>query len=270
MSIIVTGGAGFIGSNYIRYLNSIGIDDIIVIDVNFDNFKNLEGLKYSRYFDKNEIDELILCDVEAIIHLGAHSDTTTNSKECYDNNYKYTIKLFLKALTNKIPFVYASSAAVYGNGGFPLNFYGASKLAADKFINNRAVGLRFFNVYGMREDHKGRMKSFLSKIIDGERLLFKGTENSARDYIYVKDVVKIIDYFRLHYKPGVYDVGTGVNTTYTELFKTLKAIPSSIDTPADLAGKLQVNTKADLAPLRKAGYTDNFYTIAEAVKEMGL
>jgi len=267
--IIVTGGAGFIGSNYIRYLNSIGITDILVVDSKLNNYKNLEGLKYTSYLDKDDFNDTTdLTNVEAIIHLGATSDTMASSELCYDNNYKYTLQLFFNAMKHYVPFIYASSASVYGNNGTPLNYYAASKLMADITINTRSVGLRFFNVYGPNESHKGEMRSFITKIIDGSTKLFRGTEESARDYIYVKDVVKIIDHFRVHYKPGIYDVGTGINTTYNELFKIIGKTPNMIDMPDELKGKLQVNTKADLAPLRKAGYTDNFYAIIDAVEEM--
>jgi len=267
--IMVTGGAGFIGSNYIRYLNSIGITDILIVDTKLDNFKNLEGLKYTSYLDKNDLDgSTDLTGIDAIIHLGATSDTTANSELCYDNNYKYTISLFLNALKHYIPFIYASSASVYGNDGYPLNYYAASKLLVDNTIANRAVGLRFFNVYGPNESHKGEMRSFVTKILDGNTKLFRGTEQSARDYIYVKDVVKIIDHFRLHYIQGIYDVGTGTNITYNDLFKEIGAVPNMIDMPYELKGKLQVGTKADLGPLKAAGYTDNFYSLKDALKEM--
>ena len=267
--IMVTGGAGFIGSNYIKYLNSIGITDIIVVDSKLDNYKNLEGLKYIRYLDKNDIYDITqFIGVDAIIHLGATSDTTASSELCYDNNYKYTLQLFFAAMKYYIPFIYASSASVYGNTGTPLNYYAASKFLTDNTIANRAVGLRFFNVYGPNEEHKGEMRSFITKVLDGDTRLFKGTEESARDYIYVKDVVKIIDYFRIHYKPGIYDVGTGTNITYNELFKEIGYVPTMIDMPKNLEGKLQVGTKADLITLRAAGYTDKFYSLQDALQEM--
>ena len=267
--IMVTGGAGFIGSNYIKYLNSIGITDILVVDSKLDNYKNLEGLKYTSYLDKNDINETTdLSGLKAIIHLGATSDTMASSELCYDNNYKYTLQLFFNAIRHHVPFIYASSASVYGNNGTPLNYYAVSKLMADITINNRAVGLRFFNVYGPNESHKGEMRSFITKICDGNMKLFRGTEQSARDYIYIKDVVKIIDYFRIHYKPGIYDVGTGTNITYNEIFKEIGKVPNMIDMPKELEGKLQVGTKADLGPLRTAGYVDKFYSLKEALKEM--
>ena len=267
--IIVTGGAGFIGSNYIRYLNSIGRTDILVVDSKLDNYKNLNGLKYTSYLDKDDFNNTTdLTNVEAIIHLGATSDTMASSELCYDNNYKYTLQLFFNAMKHYIPFIYASSASVYGNNGTPLNYYAASKLMADITINNRAVGLRFFNVYGPNESHKREMRSFITKVIDGDTRLFRGTEESSRDYIYIKDVVKIIDYFRLHYKPGIYDVGTETSITYSDLFKYIGKTPNMIDMPINLEGKLQVGTKADLGPLRAAGYTDKFYSLQEALKEM--
>lgn len=267
--IMVTGGAGFIGCNYIRYLNSIGISDIIVVDSNLDNFKNLEGLQYKNYLDKDDINENTqLNGVDVIVHLGATSDTTAGSELCYNNNYKYTLKLFLNAQKYNIPFIYASSASVYGNSGSPLNYYAASKLMTDITINKRAVGLRFFNVYGPNESHKGEMRSFITKVLDGDTRLFKGTEESARDYIYVKDVVKIIDHFRIHYTPGIYDVGTGTNVTYNQLFKTMGKVPTMMEMPKNLEGKLQIGTKADIRPLRAVGYKDDFYSLEKAVKEM--
>jgi ADP-L-glycero-D-manno-heptose 6-epimerase len=173
--IYVTGAFGFIGQNYVKLLNKKGLN--VVISNKFN------------YVPK------ILTSKDTVVHLGAQTDTTAGWRDVLYNNTTYTIKLFNACRRAKCKFIYASSAAVYGNGGMPLNAYGWSKLLADWYINGRAVGLRFFNVYGPFEEHKGNMKSFISKMRDGQKVLFEGTVNHKRDYVHVTDVCKVIDFF---------------------------------------------------------------------------
>jgi ADP-L-glycero-D-manno-heptose 6-epimerase len=258
--IIVTGGAGFIGSNYIELLNKKGITDIRVVDIHLNNYQNLNDLQFKEYYNK---DDFPINKGDVVVHLGANSDTTATSEQCYYQNYQYTVELYEKCKQLEVPFIYASSASVYGNKGTPLNYYAMSKFLIDKYINGNAVGLRFFNVYGEREQHKGKMKSFVSKIKDGELNLFKGTGKYKRDYVYVKDVCKVIDWFRLYYIKGIYDVGTGKGVSYYQLFRILNKKYKLVEMPSTLKDKLQVNTKANLKPLRKVGCNIKFKTIKE-------
>jgi ADP-L-glycero-D-manno-heptose 6-epimerase len=232
MSIILTGYKGFIGQNY-----------------------------YKKYGDKNfiliEKEDVIptLKQDDIIIHLGATTNTMSGLKECLFNNFLFTIRLFNKCKKIKCKLIYASSASVYGNGFLPLNYYAWSKLLTDIYINNRAVGLRFFNVFGEGEEHKKEMMSIPSKIKKGYNKLFQGTKNHSRDFIYVKDVCDVINYFTKNYILGTYDVGSGKTTKISNLFKTKY---ETIPLPHNLKNKLQTNTKANLTNLKQAGFNKKY------------
>lgn len=227
--IYLTGYKGFIGKNYYRKHCR----------------KNLYLIEKGDKFPK-------LNKGDTVIHLGATTDTTAELIECLLNNTLYTINLFEKCKRAGAKLIYASSASVYGNGDGPLNAYAFSKKLIDDYINGRAVGLRFFNVWGPGEEHKGKMMSFPSKIKQGHNTLFMGTEFYARDYIHVSDVVRVIDFFVNNYKPGIYDVGTGKATTYWELMKNVDVVYAHM--PSKLKGKLQKYTRADLSDLEKVGF----------------
>ena len=246
--IIVTGGAGFIGSSLIATLNKCGYDDIIVVDElgSDEKWKNLRRLKFADYLEKDDFLELVISadqsiSAEAILHMGACSDTTeTNCSYLINNNYQYTKELCHWALENNARFIYASSAATYGDGekGFdddlasidslePLNMYGYSKHIFDKWaISSGAidsiVGLKFFNVFGPNEHHKANMISFPLRAFEqisqtGKVKLFKSHRSDyqdgcqLRDFIYIKDVAEMTLFFLEHPETnGIYNIGTGI------------------------------------------------------------
>lgn len=308
MSWIITGGAGFIGSCLISRLNQEGIHDIIIVDniAKSSKWLNLVNKHFCSYISKNEFLNCIddISDLDGVIHLGACSSTTeTNFDYLYANNYQYSIELYQLCARKNIPFIYASSAAVYGDGshGFseqtdlhkliPLNRYGYSKLLFDKWVtkekagNNQCVGLRFFNVYGPNEYHKESMASmvyhgFQQIKTTGKIRLFK-SENphycdgeQLRDFVYVKDVCDVILYFILHPKQsGIFNVGTGHCFTFNDLahalFSALDKAPNIeyIDMPMNLKRSYQYYTKADIDKLRKCGYTREMMSLNNGVYE---
>lgn len=253
--IIVTGAAGFIGSNIVRGLNNRGITDILVVDdlTAGDKFLNLVDLKIADYMHKDDFRSLVLADklpqTSVIFHQGACSDTTErNGHYMMDNNYRVTLELFEYAQAHKTPFIYASSAAVYGAGPkytenlsseAPLNVYGYSKFLFDQVLRNRmakltaqVVGLRYFNVYGPHEQHKSRMASvayhnMLQYIDDGSVRLFGGWDGyddgaQERDFIYIDDVVKV----NLHFMDnpgvsGIFNCGTGRAQPFNDIAQTV-------------------------------------------------
>ena len=269
MKIIVTGGAGFIGSCLLWKLNQKGISDILVVDRLGDSLKwrNLAGKHFKDYIEKDDFLNLVLEDkidknIGAIVHFGACTSTTcTDATYMIKNNYEYSKALAKFALRHKIPFLYASSAATYGlgNEGFsdrdettltlkPLNIYGYSKQLFDLWLlrnrlQNKVAGFKFFNVFGPNEYHKGEMMSVIAKSFDKilkERKirLFKSYREDyadgeqKRDFIYVKDAVEIVYYFIEHpRKPGIFNVGTGCARTWNEL---AHAIFSALDIPANI------------------------------------
>lgn len=308
--IILTGGAGFIGSVLLKFLNNIGIEEIIIVDHldTSEKWKNLRNKIFEDYIDKKDFLELLdknkIDNIRAIIHLGACSSTIEkDSNYLIHNNYKYSKKLCSFALYNNIRFIYASSAATYGDGsmGFkddikllpflkPLNIYGFSKHLFDLWLYknklfNRVVGLKFFNVYGPNEYHKGEMRSVVNKAylqIKKEKKikLFKSYKKEykdgeqKRDFIYVKDVAKVILFFLENIeKNGLFNVGTSQARSWNELakviFETLN-IPINIeyiDMPEDIKKNYQYFTQANINKLREAGYIDEFTPIEEGVKE---
>jgi len=308
--IVVTGGAGFIGSNVVQLLNERGEDKILVVDhlKEGPKWKNLVGLKFEDYLDREDFLKLIeeekIGDLKAIIHLGACSDTTVRDLHfLYQNNYQYSQKLCLFALKHHTRFIYASSAATYGDGslGFkddetllfklrPLNPYGFYKHLFDLWAYQKGffkyiVGLKYFNVFGEREFHKGEMRSVALKAYEqikreGKVRLFKSYHTDfedggqKRDFIYVKDAAEVTLFFLEHpEKNGLFNVGTGKARSFKELalaiFKTLGLPPQIeyIDMPEPLRKQYQYFTKADLTKLRAIGYNKPFRELEEAVSE---
>lgn len=304
--IIVTGGAGFVGSNIVKNLNDRGIHEILVVDDLTDGkkFKNIVDCRMSDYVDKDDfIKQLIHSPthygkLKAIFHQGACSDTTEwNGHFMMKNNYEYSKQLLHVALALKVPFIYASSAAVYGNQQIfqespefekPLNVYGYSKLLFDQYVrqiqarsSTQIVGLRYFNVYGPREFHKGGMASValhnhLQLQEQGWVKLFEGSNGYAageqrRDFIYVEDVVKVNFWFFDHPEhSGIFNVGTGKSQTFKEISEAVIAWHGRghiefIPFPKHLQGCYQAFTEADIRALRKIGYEEPFKTVQQGV-----
>lgn len=309
--IVVTGGAGFIGSAIVWKLNKLGHDKIIIVDElgKDEKWKNLNGLKYSDFFHKDDFMGLILqralpFKATSIIHLGACSSTTEKDADfLMDNNYHYSQELAKYCLENGVRFIYASSAATYGDGsnGYnddenslgqlrPLNMYGYSKHLFDSWIKrnsliDKVVGLKYFNVYGPNEYHKGEMRSVVHKAFEqvrdtGKVRLFKSYKpefkdgEQKRDFIYVKDAVDMTLYFLEHQdKNGIFNIGTGHAQTWVELVKALfdavgKPVNIEfIDMPEEIREKYQYFTEANLKNLRNAGYDKTILNVSEGVTD---
>lgn len=308
MKVIVTGGAGFIGSCIIRELNDFGVEDIIVVDniASTDKWKNLVNKKYIRYYNKNNfLNELYnFKDFDYIIHMGACSATTEKDFDYLNiNNVEYTKTLWNFCVENKIRFIYASSAATYGDGRFgfddkneitdliPLNGYGYSKQLFDIWAKKQTkkplqwVGFKFFNVYGPNEYFKGSMASVImhgyNSIKKSNNIkLFKsykegyGDGEQKRDFIYVKDICKVIK-FMIENKEvsGLFNLGTGEARSFYDLAKaTFNALSLNeniefIDMPENIKEKYQYFTQAEMDKLRKVGYNDKFYSLEEGIKD---
>ena len=309
--ILVTGGAGFIGSALVAALNARGIDDILIVDIlgRDQRWKNLRKLRFVDYMEADDFsevvsDEQIEWDIEAIFHLGACSDTTeTDCSYLVKNNYEFSKLLAGWALELGTRFIYASSAATYGDGeqGFvdnearidrlvPLNMYGYSKQMFDlwcrrKGLLDRFVGLKYFNVYGPNEYHKAQMRSFVLKAFEqinekGRVQLFKshrpdyGDGQQVRDFIYVKDAVEITLFFLDNPDiGGLFNIGTGNARSWDDLAKAVFAAMGKepaidyVDMPETLRDKYQYFTQADIAKLRAAGCTTSTTPLEEAVKD---
>ena len=297
--IVVTGGAGFIGSNIIKGLNDAGEAEILVVDnlSNGEKHLNLNSLSIADYIDKNDylsnLDKLQ--NVSTVFHQGACSSTTEkDGKYMMFNNYEYSKILLNYCLKNKINFIYASSAAVYGNGekGFieereseyPLNVYGFSKFAFDNYVRrilpkaeSQVMGLRYFNVYGPQENHKGRMASVAFHLFHqlqetGKMKLFEGSAGFNRDFIHVADTVKINLHFYESKTSGIFNAGTGKTRSFEDIATTLQHLHGSgelenIPFPEDLRGKYQEFTEAGLNNLRSAGFTEEFMSLEEGVRQ---
>lgn len=307
--IIVTGGAGFIGSCIIRTLNDAGMEDIIIVDnINTtDKWMNIRNKKYLKYVHKTEFLEKLNTyeNVEAIIHMGAQSSTTERDFDyLWKNNFEYTKILWEYCSKRKISFIYASSAATYGDGslGFddkmdidkllPLNGYGYSKQLFDLWVKHQAkefpaqyVGLKFFNVYGPNEYFK---ESMASMVFHGYRQikengvvrLFKSCNpdyadgGKLRDFVYVKDICSIVMWLLEHREvSGLFNVGTGTARSFKELaeatFHALDLEPNIvyIDMPEHLREKYQYYTKAEMGKLREAGYKEKFWDLEDGVED---
>ncbi len=320
MYIVVTGAAGFIGSNIVRELTGRGEYDVLAVDdlKQGDKFVNLVDCEIADYLDKDDF--LRSLDngafdgaLAAISHQGACSDTTeTDGRYMMQNNYRYSRELFEYCADEEIPYIYASSAAVYGAGRefrevraceAPLNVYGYSKFLFDQYVrrkwserSSQVVGLRYFNVYGAREQHKGRMASvafhfFNQYRSNGKVRLFEGSGGYAngeqrRDFVSVEDAVDVNMYFLDNpQRSGIFNVGTGAAQSFNDVaVATVNAcrlqdkqsplalgdmqrqgIIEYIPFPPELAGKYQSYTQADTGSLRSAGYTAPMLTVEEGV-----
>ncbi|WP_404971997.1 ADP-glyceromanno-heptose 6-epimerase [Vibrio campbellii] len=305
--IIVTGGAGMIGSNIVKALNEAGINDILVVDnlKNGKKFKNLVDLDITDYMDRDDFLTQIMAGddfgpIEAIFHEGACSATTEwDGKYMMLNNYEYSKELLHYCLDREIPFLYASSAATYGETETfveereyegALNVYGYSKQQFDNYVRrlwkdaedhgeqlSQITGFRYFNVYGPREDHKGSMASVAfhlnNQINAGENpKLFAGSESFKRDFVYVSDVCKVNLWFLENGVSGIFNCGTGRAESFEEVAKAVvkhhnKGEIQTIPFPDHLKGAYQEFTQADLTKLRAAGCDVEFKTVAEGVAE---
>lgn len=309
--IVVTGGAGFIGSAIVWKLNQLGKTNIIIVDElsKDEKWKNLVGLKYEDFVNKLEfieqvLDDVIPYNVEAIVHMGANSSTTEKDADhLIDNNYNYTKELAKYCVEKHIRFIYASSAATYGDGvlGFnddeskletlrPLNMYGYSKQLFDLWakrnaISDRIVGIKYFNVYGPNEYHKGDMRSVVHKAFEqvrdaGKVRLFKSLNpkykdgEQMRDFVYVKDAVDMTLFFLD--KPdinGIFNVGAGKARTWNDLVTSLfNAVGKPvnieyIDLPNHLADKYQYFTEANLGKIKNAGYEKSTISLEDGVTD---
>ncbi|PLX23399.1 MAG: ADP-glyceromanno-heptose 6-epimerase [Marinilabiliales bacterium] len=308
--IIVTGAAGFIGSNLVSKLNSEGFKDIVVVDdfSHADKNKNLEGKIYTHKVHRDDFIEWLEQNqklVQFVFHMGARSATTGFPKEIYDAlNLNYSKNVWEICVKYGLPLVYASSAATYGLGEFgyednhevveklkPLNLYGESKNDFDKWALKQEkkpffwAGLKFFNVYGPNEYHKGRMASvvyhaYKQITATGKMKLFKSHNpdyqdgGQTRDFVYVKDLSDIMFFLMNHRKDSVlYNIGTGGGRTFLDLVKnTFKGmeIPESIefiDTPIDIRDKYQYFTEANMSKLRSIGYDKPFTSLEDGVED---
>ena len=314
MYYIVTGAAGFIGSRLVEGLNKRGITEIIAVDnlAHADKFKNIAGCEIADYIDQAELAarlEALEGSVEAVLHQGACSDTMeSDGRYMMENNYAYSRRLLEWCQDEEVPLVYASSAAVYGRGPDyrearacerPLNIYGYSKFLFDQLVRARLpeataqiVGLRYFNVYGPNETHKGRMASvalhaYQQLHAEGKVKLFVGSDGyrdgeQRRDFIYVDDCVAVNLWFlERRNVSGVFNCGTGRAQTFNRVAvaainavhgtqATLqdlvgKGLIEYIAFPPALVGKYQSFTEADLTQLRAAGYPGEFMTVEQGV-----
>lgn len=296
---VVTGGAGFIGSNLVRGLNGRGVTDVLVVDdlEVSDKHRNLNALEFSDLVDYREfgrrLEDFAPDTWQGVFHQGACSDTMeSDGRFMLSVNYEYS-KILLAACEGRCPFFYASSASVYGDGedGFreeracehPLNVYAFSKYLFDRHVRARltslktqVVGLRYFNVYGPQENHKGRMASVVHKFHhqiaeEGALKVFEGSADFRRDFIHVDDTVDVNLYFLDHPdRSGIFNCGTGRAESFQALAEAAAGhYPSgeivTIAFPEDLRGKYQGFTQADLTNLRAAGYEREFTSLSDGV-----
>lgn len=304
---IVTGGAGFIGSNVVQALTERGCDDVVVVDDLTDGHKfvNISDLNIADYLDKDDFidrlsaDKKFAKDITAILHLGACSETTEwDGRFMMQNNYSYSQKLLHHCLLHKAQYIYASSAAVYGGAKEfvedplfenPLNVYGYSKIQFDRYVRrvaanaeSQVVGLRYFNVYGPREQHKGSMASvafhFNNQIRDeGVANLFAGTDGykdgeQLRDFVYIDDISNVNLWFLDNPTvSGIFNAGTGHAQSFNDVANAVirwhgKGKIRYVPFPDHLKGAYQSFTQADLTQLRQSGCDVEFRPVEEGVK----
>lgn len=319
MTVIVTGAAGFIGANNVRRLNERGCTDIIAVDnlTAGDKFRNLADCAIADYLDKeaflDQVRRGALPRPEVVFHQGACSDTMeSNGRYMLENNYRYTLTLLDWCQSQRVPLIYASSAATYGLAQSfseepanekPLNVYGYSKLLFDQVLRRRmnglsspVIGLRYFNVYGPREAHKGRMASvafhhFNQFRADGRVRLFEGSHGfvhgeQRRDFIHVDDVVAVNLHFWNRPQSGIYNLGTGRAQSFNEValavVNTLRASQGApelqlseavsqglieyVAFPEALRGKYQAFTQADIGLLRASGYAEPMLNVQQGTR----
>lgn len=309
-TIVVTGAAGFIGSCMVSFLNQQGFEQLILVD-EFDHEEKELNLLHKKYLVRVERENFFdwlqqeKPSIAFIFHLGARTDTTEFNYAIHQHlNVEYSQKIWNYATHNKIPLVYASSAATYGEGelGYnddhdiidrlhPLNPYGISKNEFDKWVLHQSAhppfwaGLKFFNVYGPNEYHKGRMASVIFHAFNqirasGKVKLFRshkeGYENGEqlRDFIYVKDIISIC-FWLMQNQPAsaIYNAGTGTARSFNDLVKStfagldLQPVIEYIDIPEDIRERYQYFTEADMDKLKDAGYTNEFYSLEKGVAD---
>ena len=307
--IVVTGGAGFIGSTIVWRLNTLNREDIVVVDAlgNDEKWKNLVGLNFHDFVHKDDFVNYLdssKMKIDAVIHMGANSSTTEKDADSLlRNNFEYTKKLAEYCLKNNVRFIYASSGATYGDGslGFdddesglsrlrPLNMYGYSKSMFDLWalrrgVLNKIVGLKYFNVYGPNEYHKGDMRSVVNKAFEqvaqtGKVKLFKSANpkykdgEQMRDFIYIKDAVEMTLFFLDNKnKNGIYNVGTGKARTWNDLvsalFKAINKPPNIeyVELPPHLLDKYQYFTEAKVDKLVNAGYSKSISSLEDGITD---
>ena len=307
MKIIVTGGVGFIGSAIIWRLNQLGETDILVVDRldNSDKWKNLAPLKFADYLDADDYiaNPEKFNRTKTILHLGACSSTTErDANYMMRNNYEYTKKLAEFSVSRDIRYIYASSAATYGDGenGMedgtenlhklrPLNVYGYSKHLFDIYASqnglfDKIVGLKYFNVFGPNENHKDDMRSLVNKAFSqiqetGKLQLFKSANPNyqdgefGRDFVYVKDVVEMTLHFLENPASGLFNIGSGNMNTWNELAKAIfnaLDLPPNIEyveMPEHLQDRYQYHTKADISRIRETGFNKEMLSLQESVAD---
>jgi len=312
--IVITGAAGFIGSCLAGFLNEKGYEQLILVDEfgRVDKVHNLEGKKYAAKIERDDFFEWLASkkpEIDFVFHIGARTDTTEFDYAVHERlNVEYSQKIWDYCMVKSLPLVYASSAATYGAGesGYrddhilpfklqPLNAYGISKNEFDKWAIRQTscppfwAGLKFFNVYGPNEYHKGRMASviwhsFLQIRKDGEVKLFKSHRpdyqdgQQLRDFIYVKDILKVCYWFMeqeqgRNIPSGLYNLGTGKARSFEDLVKAVfaalgKAVKIKyIDMPADIRDKYQYFTEAEMQKLTGTGYHEPFYDLENGIAD---
>jgi len=308
--IVVTGAAGFIGSCLVEYLNYRGYTNLVLVDdfSRADKTPNYEGKKFSHKIEREKFFEWLFTNsprIDFCFHIGARTDTTEFNYAIHQHlNVEYSKKVWQYCTVHKIPLVYASSAATYGNGelGYndrhdivnllkPMNPYGVSKNEFDKWVLHQKetpgfwAGLKFFNVYGPNEYHKGRMASVIFHAFnqiqkDGVVKLFRSHRPDyqdgmqLRDFIYVKDVLKVC-YWLMQRQPasGIYNLGTGKARSFNDLVKATFAgldrppVIEYINIPEDIRDTYQYFTEANMEKLRHVGYVDEFYSLEKGIDD---